>query len=488
MGIGHGKMMLIVILPSGYAIRDFDNSDPAPTLFKIFKNRLAFFWELGPNEHTVTWKMGQAAADELPALVEMLNRAAHERERKTETVQLVNQVTEAPEATDANVDAAIYCSPETNAEGAPKEDEDAGQLAPMPHDPASWLIEAARRLPIMGYAVGVVGVAAAAAISLGFFLGSPLYAIYGAVAVLVGMVVLRVFASAKPIAEPISLRWEVKVLIWASLLAIIAALTLGVVRLGRDVLAPASPPSGSMIKSKTDDMNGETTTPGATTSRVPGLVDSHAHDSPARTPTIDVPAKTPDDYVKDDASDPDRPIPPPNRTSEVRPATNENEMPTPEPTQRTKSAHLGIPTTSPSVIDGVLQKKVEALLDIKDAAGVVNCIHGECAVKGLRVSIRKLKQEGNILTASVSIVGLGAFKGGTTEGDLDASASAPWDYGTSIRATGGIRFNVPPNSLTFKDCTIDDIELSDNETLNTEFLETVHAVVAMRIKMRSEKH
>jgi hypothetical protein len=112
-------------------------------------------------------------------------------------------------------------------------------------DPVSWLLEAARRVPVMAYAIAVVGLSAAAALSTAFVFGNYLAAIYGAAAVLGAMMIVRLYAVAKPTAAPIDVGLPAKVLVWAGVVAFIVVLGLGVAKLGIVTFQPPGASPGS---------------------------------------------------------------------------------------------------------------------------------------------------------------------------------------------------------------------------------------------------
>jgi len=112
-----------------------------------------------------------------------------------------------------------------------------GSASLPPKTPAGWLLTAADRIPPIKYAIGVVGLVAAAAISIGFFLGHWNYALFGGIAVFVGMVLVRLYASSVPASVRINPSLPVQVILWACVIAFIACLAMGVVTLGLTLFA-----------------------------------------------------------------------------------------------------------------------------------------------------------------------------------------------------------------------------------------------------------
>jgi hypothetical protein len=77
----------------------------------------------------------------------------------------------------------------------------------------------------------VVGVIAAAAISIGFFLGNWQMALFGGVAVLAGMIVVREFAGSQSPTSKRKLSIPAHFLIWMGIIAFVAILCIGVLAL-----------------------------------------------------------------------------------------------------------------------------------------------------------------------------------------------------------------------------------------------------------------
>ena len=145
--------------------------------------------------------------------------------------------------------------------------------AKSPDGPAAWLLEAARRLPFMSFAIGVVGVVAAAAISLGFFLGNWLPALYSGITALLAMVLLRVYAKSRPKEEPISIALPAQVLIWTAVLSLVVVVVLGLVRLAIYLFPGDNTPSGITLPGLLDKTYG----PQPSAERATALRDIRAH-------------------------------------------------------------------------------------------------------------------------------------------------------------------------------------------------------------------
>jgi hypothetical protein len=118
--------------------------------------------------------------------------------------------------------------------------------------PTQWLLEASRRIPTLKYAIGVVGLVAAAALSIGFFFGSWKYALFGGIALFVGMVVMRLYAAATPKTVRIDPSLPVQVIIWACVIAFIVCLAMGVITLGLTLFASSQHGGNQDTGSKKD--------------------------------------------------------------------------------------------------------------------------------------------------------------------------------------------------------------------------------------------
>jgi hypothetical protein len=103
-------------------------------------------------------------------------------------------------------------------------------------DPAAWLLRAAGQSPQMHYAIVAVGIAAAAAIALGFFFGNFVAAIFGSVVIFGAMVLFRVYAVSEWHADRVDVSLAIKVLIWLFVLALGSLIVVGVVAFSAHVL------------------------------------------------------------------------------------------------------------------------------------------------------------------------------------------------------------------------------------------------------------
>jgi hypothetical protein len=103
---------------------------------------------------------------------------------------------------------------------------------PPPQSPTEWLLEAVRHIPALKYAIGVVGLVAAAAISISFFFGHWQYALFGGIAVFGGMVIVRIYVAVQPKKLNFNPSLPFAVLVWAFVFAVVVVLAMGVVKLG----------------------------------------------------------------------------------------------------------------------------------------------------------------------------------------------------------------------------------------------------------------
>lgn len=103
-------------------------------------------------------------------------------------------------------------------------------FAPPPDEKGAtkWLLLAISRIPTLVYALGVVGLVAAAAISTAFFIGYWQYALLGGVAVFAGMVLVRVYAANKPKAATVDVSHAFTVLVWTCVTAFILMVAIGI--------------------------------------------------------------------------------------------------------------------------------------------------------------------------------------------------------------------------------------------------------------------
>src|SRR5712691_11323692 len=72
---------------------------------------------------------------------------------------------------------------------------EAGTATAAPKGTTEWLLLVVKRIPALRYALGVVGLVAVAAISVGFFFGDWRYAFFGGPVAFIGMVLIRIYAS-----------------------------------------------------------------------------------------------------------------------------------------------------------------------------------------------------------------------------------------------------------------------------------------------------
>jgi len=126
------------------------------------------------------------------------------------------------------------------------------QQFPTPKTPTEWLLEAARRIPALKYAIGVVGLIAAAAISIGFFLGHWEYALFGGIAVICGMFLVRLYVAYQPANVKINPSIPIQVVLWAIVLAFVAWIAMGTIWMGLKLFAK-NEPDISNPKKKEDD-------------------------------------------------------------------------------------------------------------------------------------------------------------------------------------------------------------------------------------------
>jgi len=116
---------------------------------------------------------------------------------------------------------------------------------PPPKTPTEWLLEAIRQIPALVYAIGVVGLVAAAAISMGFVLGRWEYALFGGIAVFGGMVLVRIYVAVQPRKVKFNPSAPFAVLVWAFVVAVVAVLGMGVIKLGFNLFAEGRPKNGA---------------------------------------------------------------------------------------------------------------------------------------------------------------------------------------------------------------------------------------------------
>jgi len=233
----HGKMMLIVILPTGYS---FDDHQPVltfapspsyglmPTSFKAFNGRMAFYWELVESDESVRWKTAKNDPSELTSHVADLNRRAISHGRAN---GIVAQMDAGP-----NAEKKDGLTPGDKVQS---ENEDKPQ--PEPKGATGWLLEAARQVPALRYAIGVVGLVAAAALSTGLVFGHWEFALFGGIAVFVGMVLVRLYAASQPEEVRFNPSKPIQVVVWACVIAFVVLLGMGVLKAGFTLFIPTDP-------------------------------------------------------------------------------------------------------------------------------------------------------------------------------------------------------------------------------------------------------
>jgi len=110
-----------------------------------------------------------------------------------------------------------------------------------PSNTTGWLLEAARRIPTLNYAIGVVGLVAAAAISTGFVFGHWEYALFGGIAVFGGMILVRIYAASQPEAIKFNPSWPFQVVVWTCVVAFVLLVAMGIIKLGMNLFASPVP-------------------------------------------------------------------------------------------------------------------------------------------------------------------------------------------------------------------------------------------------------
>jgi hypothetical protein len=204
-------MVLIWLLPKGVVAPSVESIHPKPILAKSHKGRMAIFWELRGEETEVVCDVTSMAEDQAERAVEALNASL-----RTMDPAPASSIMETP----------------------PPEE---------PLSPTGWLLLAASRIPALVYAIAVVGIVAAAALSVGFFIGQWPYAIFGGVAVTVGMFLLRLYATSQLEALAIDVSGPVRVLIWTCVIAFVAVVVMGLVSFAIFLFGPkatGATPSG----------------------------------------------------------------------------------------------------------------------------------------------------------------------------------------------------------------------------------------------------
>lgn len=134
-------------------------------------------------------------------------------------------------------------------------------------NPAEWLLEAARRIPLLNYAIAVVGLVAAAALSIGFVWGYWMYALYGGLVVLFAMFLVRIYVAFTPQDVKINVSLPVQILIYAAVAGAGILGGMGLVAVGIHLFADTSgekksPPPPLYSGSLSDYLNARDTTGG----------------------------------------------------------------------------------------------------------------------------------------------------------------------------------------------------------------------------------
>ncbi len=184
-----------------------------------------------------------------------------------------------------------------------------------PRNAASWLLEAVRQVPDMKYAVAVVGIAAAASISLGFFWHNYLVAVFGSVAVFAGMLLVRLYVTAqfkqKKAVDPSG---PLQVIIWAVTAAIVCIIALGVVCIGI-----------SIAKWAVESFRPHTSSGAEKIPAVPDQIDSPNHQPPQSRPPAEKPLE-PKPPGKEPTPEPKPPETEPHPSRVPLPATTETDI------------------------------------------------------------------------------------------------------------------------------------------------------------------
>jgi nucleoside phosphorylase len=103
--------------------------------------------------------------------------------------------------------------------------------------PTAWLLEAVRRVPTLKYAIGVVGLVAAAVISAALAFGHWQYALFGAIAVFGGMLLVRIYAASQPEHIRFNPSFAFHVVLWTCVIAFVLLVVMGLIRLGLNLFA-----------------------------------------------------------------------------------------------------------------------------------------------------------------------------------------------------------------------------------------------------------
>lgn len=101
-----GLFAIIVILPEGYVVANAEDIYPTPIQYKVFKGRMAFYWELTAEEKNVRWKIqkiGRRNIDKLCAALKQ--RQPDQAQAHGESKRLVSK--DGPSTTIGNIMAVF---------------------------------------------------------------------------------------------------------------------------------------------------------------------------------------------------------------------------------------------------------------------------------------------------------------------------------------------------------------------------------------------
>jgi hypothetical protein len=200
-------MVLIVILPEGYVTKDDTALAPKPLRAKTHKGRMALLWELRDCQPGAAFELTSAKPSEVEAMAEELNTV------------LVTPRLEANQ------------SPPTRPPEVPEILADPAEVE-KPKDATDWILQAASTIPQMVYLIGVVGLVAAAAVAIVLSFGYWQYALFGAVAIFVMMVVVRIYATTEFSVPGLDISRPAMVFVWTSVLAFVALVFIGIAAVG----------------------------------------------------------------------------------------------------------------------------------------------------------------------------------------------------------------------------------------------------------------
>ena len=131
----------------------------------------------------------------------------------------------------------------------------APKLEHVPTSPGDWLLSSAKAVKGMNFAIGVVGAVAAAALCYGFFWRDGTAAVFGGIAVFLGMVALLILNSVPPSLRTEDARRPLRAFMWLCVVSAAALAAIGIAKIaivtfptnGSQALddAPESPQSSS---------------------------------------------------------------------------------------------------------------------------------------------------------------------------------------------------------------------------------------------------